>query len=136
MTTLGIKPQLSLFKMREASKNKTQKETDETMHDGALKDIVILHIPKLKVSLSLYPLTLCVQFILLEFDPDVSEFAVYCIYNLENQPELQMTGKMFPNTGMLRSVSTHWFTGFGFIADDTTFSWVQLQDPSDQASGF
>ena len=64
------------------------------------------------------------QFILLEFDPNVSEFAVYCMYNLENQPELQLTGKLFPNSGMVRSVSTHWFTGFGFIADDTMFSWV------------
>ena len=65
---------------------------------------------------------------LLEFDPSISEFAVYCIFNLEHQEELTGTGKLFPLTGMMRSISTHWFTGFGFIADDTVFSWVQIQE--------
>ena len=61
---------------------------------------------------------------LLEFDASISEFATYCIFNLEHQEELSVTGKLFPTIGMLRSVSTHWFTGFGFIADDTVFTWV------------
>lgn len=66
--------------------------------------------------------------ILLEFDEETSEFKTLCIFNFENEEQFKITGKRFPLTGMLRAVSTHWFSGFGFMADDTVFSWVQFQD--------
>jgi len=69
-----------------------------------------------------------VKFIILAFDEETSEFATFAIFNFENQDELKLTGKRFPQRGMLRTVSTHWFCGFGFLADDTIFTWVQLQE--------
>jgi hypothetical protein len=77
------------------------------------KDVLLVHLPKLKV-------------LLLEFNEETSEFQTLCIFNFENEEQYRVTGKRFPLCGMLRSVTTHWFTGFGFIADDTVFSWVQF----------
>ena len=77
------------------------------------KDVLLVHLPKLKI-------------LLLEFNEETSEFQTLCIFIFENEEQYRVTGKRFPLCGMLRSVTTHWFTGFGFIADDTVFSWVQF----------
>ena len=77
------------------------------------KQVLLVHIPKLKI-------------VLLEFNEETSEFQTLCIFNFENEEAFKVTGKRFPLTGLVRSISTHWFSGFGFIADDTVFSWVQF----------
>lgn len=64
------------------------------------------------------------QVLLLEFNEETSEFQTLCIFNFEHEEQFKVTGKKFPLTGMLRSVWSHWFSGFGFMADDTVFSWV------------
>jgi hypothetical protein len=79
------------------------------------KQVLLVHLPKLKV-------------VLLEFSEEVSELQTLCIFNFENEEQFRVSGKRFPLTGLLRSVSTHWFSGFGFMADDTVFSWVQFQE--------
>lgn len=81
------------------------------------KDVLLVHLPNLKV-------------LLLEFSEETSEFLTLCIFNFENEEQYRVTGKKFPQTGMLRSINTHWFSGFGFIADDTIFSWIQFQEDS------
>ena len=83
--------------------------------DDGEKQVLVIHLPKLK-------------FIVLEFDEDIQEFKQLCIFNFENEDQFKVTGKRFPLQGLLRSVSTHWFSSFGFIADDSVFSWVQFQD--------
>ena len=60
----------------------------------------------------------------------MSEFGTYCLFNFDQSDELKVTGKRFPNKGFLRTISATSvpMNGFGFLADDTLFCWVQLQE--------
>ena len=75
------------------------------------KDIILLRLDRLK-------------FIALIFDEDIAEFTVYSMFNFDNQAEFQQTGKRFPTHGLTCTISTNWFSAFGFLADDTIFAWV------------
>ena len=72
---------------------------------------------------------LFIQFLILEFDGSVSEFGTYSIFNFDQSEELKVTGKRFPKQGLLTCISSQsapQLNGFGFLADDTLFCWVQL----------
>ena len=60
----------------------------------------------------------------------MSEFGTYSLFNFDQSEELKITGKRFPNQGLLRSISSTSspLNGFSFLADDTLFCWVQLQE--------
>lgn len=65
----------------------------------------------------------------------MSEFGTYCLFNFDQSDELKVTGKRFPNKGFLRTISATSvpMNGFGFLADDTLFCWVQLQEIQEAA---
>jgi len=63
---------------------------------------------------------------MLEFDNSVCEFGTYSLFNFDQSEELKVTGKRFPKQGLLRCVSASSLSGFGFLADDSLFCWVQL----------
>ena len=77
---------------------------------------------------------------MLEFDPAVCELGTYCLFNLDHSEELKITGKRFPKQGLLRTISppitadSASLSGFGFLADDTLFCWVQLQEIQEAAA--
>ena len=111
---------------------------DEDYFDMRTKDILVIQQPELKVSISatVANLILFAQFLLLEFDPEICEFGTYCLFNLDHSEELKITGKRFPKQGLLRTISAEstQLSGFGFLADDTVFCWVQLQQVQDAAA--
>ena len=66
------------------------------------------------------------------------------MHNCENEPELDKqnypysgrfrnltevndSGKKFPLVGKLRSISSYYITGFGYIVNDYKFLWVEFR---------
>ena len=102
-------------------------EEDDTEHEfrAKTKDLLVLQLPGLK-------------FFILEFNSAICEFGTYCIFNFDECEQLKISGKRFPKQGLLRTMSAESVpvNGFGFLADDTVFCWVQLQNHLDSgASG-
>ena len=92
------------------------------------KEVVVIWLSDLKTMV-------------LEFDEEVSEFSILALHNCQYYPDLEKqnvgrfrtltevneTGKKWPFVGKLRSISSYFITGFGYIVDDWKFLWVELR---------
>jgi hypothetical protein len=66
------------------------------------------------------------KLVTLEYDEETGEFRILALHNLENELDLEETGKKFPLRGKLRSNGG---SIFGYVSDDYKWVHISLKTP-------